>query len=280
MKLSNLFAYLILVALSQVITSCDNQKTKRFDGVYDAYPFNSCRCDYDVYLLINNGHMQIYGPHGILHEAGKIEEDRWKIWPNHELILKRFPNSLTMQTVGEDSFYELPVLPMTKNEFDKLDVHKTEGVDEFVAFHTKPFEHTSGSDRYWKLARKLGYGPRFRIEPYFQSTVQAVGNTVNITVSSVADIPIKAVFDPTNFYGRVVIVRATNKPEILEIEPYSDTPLPELITIEPGDAFNYSINLELDLHLDYNLEKGNSIITELHIEMPHTRIISEPVMME
>ena len=71
----------MVAALTQGITSCDNQNTKQFDGVYDAYPFNACFCDYDVYLLIDNGNMQIYGPHGVLHEVGRIENDPSVFYP-------------------------------------------------------------------------------------------------------------------------------------------------------------------------------------------------------
>jgi len=123
---------MILFFLLLSLGCFEPQQSSEFDGVYDAFPFNTCLADYDVYLLIDKGNMLIYGPHQELREAGRIERGRWSIWKDQEIILKRKLDSLTMQVLGEDSFCELPLLSMTKEEFLSLKVSQKRGVGEIL----------------------------------------------------------------------------------------------------------------------------------------------------
>jgi len=223
--------------------------------------------------------MLIYGPHKVLHKVGCIEQGRWSIWKNREVVLKRKSDSLTMQIIGEDSFCELPRIAMTKDEFRNLEVSKTEGISEFLEFWDKPPIHGNGANRNWELSRKIGYGPVRNIDGCLHSKVSLIGNILTVTVSSLMDESIKLVFNPTDFNGRVIVIPKDRKPKVFEFDSEEEA---SLVVLEPKQSINYMINLLEDAWppVEYLPTTNDLIFAELNIDMPSYTVVSACMVVE
>ena len=205
----------------------------------------SATADYNVYLAITHGNVYVYGTHSILHEAGQIEGDRWKLWKDHEIILTRTESGLSMQVLGEDSFVELPRLSMTLDEFFELDTLKTETISQFLVDFEKPPVWGGDFDRKWKTLRKwsdvYGHIP-YSLEWALKFDSVIISNTLFVTLTYTYDEPLGLVFNPTNFHGKLYLIKSDGQIHYEEFPSYEDN---DLVMMEPGQCFKYSKDLDV-----------------------------------
>lgn len=268
-----------ILSVGALMIGCSLRNGK-YDGIYDAHPFDIGASGGDLYLVIDKGKVYLSDEAGEWYQAGYIQGNSWIAWNGCEILFTKGTNSIVMQLIGQESYLEFPAIEMGSKESFLLNKVRAKPFDDFVSTWPDPPQHGRGIDARWKTIRKwtdvYGYDAKIETDRCFVTDISLSNIVLVCTLTYVGNEELGFVLYPKSFKGIITVISQYGVGETITINPSSE---PVLTMMLPGESIRYEVDLARFTKLPQLSERLSDgiLFSQFEVDMPKLSVRSNVI---